>query len=192
MNWGFWRLHRVGETRIWRAGFYKTGANPKCSTCPLQAFMTICAMKSHYLLFLQALWQKQISVGALHPPTASECPDQPPPPELGAAPQARPKPCPKSALPWWPDWPSCTHLGTGLQAEPGTCHCLPLQPCCLGAAAEDAPCARVDGALLLLQPSVVLMALMDPTAASHRVTFPQRMCKWQEDRDCWIKSCDCC
>lgn len=32
MNWGLYRLYRLGETTVWRPGFYKTGANPKCST----------------------------------------------------------------------------------------------------------------------------------------------------------------
>lgn len=55
MNWGFWRLHRVGETRIWRAGFYKTGANPKCSTAlskpswpSVQWKVIICFFCKHY------------------------------------------------------------------------------------------------------------------------------------------------
>lgn len=62
---------------------------------------------------------------------------------------------------------------TGLQAEPGTHHCLPLWLCSLDAIADAALCQRVDGDPSLhggvrkLQPGVVLMALMDPTAASH-------------------------
>lgn len=189
MNWGLWRLHRLGETMVWRPGFYKTRANPKCSTALSKPSRPSVQWKVIICFFTSIMAEIDLSGGTA--PTNSLWMPWPTSTFWAGSctwAQARPKPCYKSALPCWPDWSLCTHLVTGLQAEPGTCPCLPLYSC-LGAAAEDAPCARrgwMEAPCTVGWGSLVwsLWPWWTPQQLHTLLLFHrQRMCKWQEDRD---------
>lgn len=126
MNWGLWRLHRLGETTVWRPSFYKTEANPKCPTAfPKTSWPSV--QWKVIVCFLTSITAEVDLSGGTAP---TNCLWMPWPASTSWAvsctwAQARPKPCYKYALPCWSDWFLCTHLVIG---EPGTYHCLPLHP----------------------------------------------------------------
>lgn len=182
MTWGLRRWLMLAEIVVCILGVCKAGINAKCST----AFTATCAMKIITCFFIRVIAEIDLEAGTLrktvlYTPTASECPDQPPPTDLRAVLEPKATPwttfqlC--SALLTWPwtcpvtvDSPGSldSRLNWWLSLAASTCLVGVL---CWGSSLSQRR-RRVDGDPVhggwrQLQPSEVLMALMDSAPAAH-------------------------
>lgn len=164
---------------VWRPGFFKTGENPKSFTALSKPSRPSGQWKVIICFFTSIMAKIDLNGGIA--PTNSLWMPWPASTSWTVSctwDQARPRPGYKHALPCWADWSLCTHLVTGVQAELAAttaclCSCalwVLLWGCCL--CQQRVGGAPLHSGVRQLQPSVVLMALMDPTAASQAAAFP--------------------